>query len=63
MRPFNRRSLVSTIVASLALMGCAGPPATDGVTREFVAVTTTGDEISGESMQGRVTIIDFWAVF
>ena len=47
----------------LALMGCAGTSSTGGVTRDFVAVTTAGDEVSGESMRGHVTIVDFWAVF
>jgi hypothetical protein len=47
----------------LAVFGCAGPSATSGVTRDFVAVTTAGDEVSGASIRGHVTIIDFWAVF
>jgi hypothetical protein len=50
-------------VVGLALTGCAGTPTTDGVTRDFVAVTTAGDEVSGESLRGHVTIVDFWAVF
>ena len=47
----------------LTLMGCADESTTDGVTRDFVAVTTAGDEVSGESIRGQVTIVDFWAVF
>ncbi|MEM1422627.1 MAG: hypothetical protein AAGH64_01355 [Planctomycetota bacterium] len=46
-----------------ALIGCAGTSSTSGVTRDFVAVTTAGDEVSGASMRGHVTIVDFWAVF
>lgn len=64
-------AFVAPAVVGLALIGCAGTPAADdpgpavseGITREFVAVTTAGDEISGESLRGHVTIIDFWAVF
>ena len=50
-------------VVGLALIGCAGTSVTGGVTRDFVAVTTAGDEVSGESIRGQVTIVDFWAVF
>jgi len=65
------RALVAPAVVGLALLGCAGTPASDdpgpavseGVTRDFVAVTTAGDEISGASLRGNVTIVDFWAVF
>ena len=56
-------SALAVGVAGAALMGCAATPTTDGVTRDFVAVTTAGDEVSGESMRGHVTIVDFWAVF
>lgn len=38
-------------------------PDDSGVTRDFVAVTLTGDEITGASIRGHVTIVDFWAVF
>lgn len=48
---------------SLALIGCGGSSTPPGVTRDFVAVTIAGDEVSGESIRGQVTIIDFWAVF
>ena len=50
-------------VVGLALAGCASTTKTDGVTRDFVAVTTAGDEVTGESLRGYVTIVDFWAVF
>lgn len=47
----------------LSLNGCGKTSTTDGVTRDFVAVTIAGDEVSGKSIRGHVTIIDFWAVF
>ena len=50
-------------ITGLALLGCAEESTPVGVTRDFVAVTTAGDEVSGESIRGQVTIIDFWAVF
>ncbi|GAB4548946.1 MAG: hypothetical protein Tsb0013_09880 [Phycisphaerales bacterium] len=50
-------------VVGVSLTGCAGTTTTGGVTRDFVAVTTAGDEVSGESIRGHVTIVDFWAVF
>ena len=49
--------------AGLSLVGCAGTPKTEAVTRDFNAVTTAGDEVSGESIRGQVTIGYFWAVF
>ncbi len=73
--PYHPGLRTSTILQSLAagvvgaaLGGCAGPAGTDpspaaGVTRDFVATTIAGDEISGESLRGHVTIIDFFAVF
>jgi type IV pilus biogenesis protein CpaD/CtpE len=63
MRRLPVRSVLATVAAGLALLGCASTPTSDGVSRDFVAMTTTGDEISGESIRGHVTIIDFWAVF
>lgn len=75
--PTTLRALAAGVVG-LALVGCAGSSATDegstgavtadpvsagGVVRDFVAVTTAGEEVSGESIRGHVTIVDFWAVF
>jgi len=73
MKPSIISQALAAGVVGLALLGCAGTPASDppppdesaatGVTRDFVAVTTAGDEVSGESLRGHVTIIDFFAVF
>jgi hypothetical protein len=69
MRTFTiLQTLAAVGVVGVALGGCAGPAGTDpspaaGVTRDFVATTIAGDEISGESLRGHVTIIDFFAVF
>jgi hypothetical protein len=57
------RSVIATVAVGLALLGCAGTPTADGAARDFVAMTTAGDEVSSESIRGHVTIVDFWAVF
>jgi hypothetical protein len=61
-------AVVASVAAGLALLGCAAPAnqdpiASEGAAREFIAMTTDGTEISGESLLGHVTIVDFWAVF
>ena len=56
-------SIVASAVIGLALLGCTGTPSSSGVARDFVATTTAGDEISGASLLGQVTIVDFWAVY
>jgi hypothetical protein len=63
MRISHIRPVIATVVVSLTLLGCAGAPTSNGVARDFVAMTTAGDEISGDSIRGNVTIVDFWAVF
>jgi len=63
MKLFTPLHALAAGVIGLALLGCAAETVPDGVTRDFVAVTTAGDEISGESMRGHVTIVDFWALF
>ena len=63
MKIFTTFRALAVGVVGLALVGCAGTSTTDGVTRDFVAVTTAGDEVTGESLRGYVTIVDFWAVF
>lgn len=73
MRTFTTLRALAVGVVGATLIGCAatstsdesvtGEVATNGITRDFVAVTLDGDEISGASMRGHVTIVDFWAVF
>ena len=63
MRTSVVRSVIASVVVGFALVACRGTPAPNGVARDFVAVTTVGDEVSGESIRAHVTIVDFWAVF
>jgi hypothetical protein len=62
-------AIVAPAVVGLALLGCGatpeseGPVLSEGITRDFTVVTTAGDEISGASIRGHVTIVEFWAVF
>ncbi|MFK7959080.1 MAG: hypothetical protein AB8G96_01020 [Phycisphaerales bacterium] len=58
-------AIASAVLGFALLGGCAGAPnsAELAVERDFVAMTTMGDEFSGESLRGHVTVIDFWAVF
>ena len=63
MTHLHRASTAAAAALGVALAGCAGPSVSAGVERAFVATTTAGDEVSGQSLRGRVTIIDFWGVF
>lgn len=59
------KTVVPAVLGLALLGGCAGTPEPMelAVERDFVSMTTMGDEVSGESLRGHVTIIDFWAVF
>ncbi len=63
MRFSTIRSITAASALGLALIGCASTSSSGGTAPDFVAVTTAGDEITGESLLGKVTIVDFWAVF
>ena len=54
---------IVTAVAGFSLLGCSGTTKSEGFARDFEATTMGGAEISGETLLGQVTIIDFWAVF
>lgn len=61
-------AVVAPLLVGLALTSCAGTPTQDvaapeGAAPDFNAMTIDGARVSGESLLGHVTIVDFWAVF
>lgn len=63
MRGIQLQSTLVILFAGVALWGCSSTPEPQVTQRDFVAMTMTGEEFSGESLQGKVTILDFWAVY
>lgn len=60
------RSTVLSLVVGASLVGCAATaPDTASIDAwpEFSATTIGGDTVSTAAFEGRVAILDFWAVW
>ncbi|MFK7961170.1 MAG: peroxiredoxin family protein [Phycisphaerales bacterium] len=60
------RTTVLSLVVGASLLGCASTApeqASVNVMPEFSATTIGGDTVSTAAFEGRVAILDFWAVW
>lgn len=71
-RPERRRGAparrLRALVALVALTGCAagdrgGPPRIGEPAREYAAATLDGEQVTLESMRGRVVLLNLWATW